>query len=545
MANSRAIFYVWEDSDPLIKRYQRLVADAHAGLDVEGICNHVYVTWLPSKGPIRKQFTGTPASRELGFAKLRHKRTGQVVPNTVNGQNCIHGYLLQQDPNLPRARGANGEPLTRLKPVDLEVETNVIQPEPGEGAKPPSIKVEISGQDILAGQIWGLRCDMICRWWFRLLELSPDDPRRQFRQLSTLSDLHSNCCSTVAKALYVGGLASYAKPPKNSVYQGYRTLRKWVQKANDRIRVLNQQSAALRQSREWNDASPFYSANQPLDFAGACELPTVEEWKQMSHVRASLRHGFARRHEQIAEIDRLLTAYHNARRHTEAADVALDFDEDIEVLFSRPDSWLNLMASIQEQCYLHLVTKPRSDRRMACLCLAKTIEYALRGNVRFHSEALHREAAGQGDLFERSIQASQGQLASLVSENPYEFEQAAVGQPQLSGTYEFQQSGESAFGFGQSASHNSIASESSFGESMSDVDSGSYAEPFEGQIYFPGGGTAPYDRVVGPGRSGTGVPPQPYSRTGGPGRFSQAPHSNQYSRLRGPGRFLKNRPPRS
>ena len=103
----------------------------------------------------------------------------------------------------------------------------------------------------------------------------------------------------------------------------------------------------------------------------------------------------------------------------EVVDAAASKLEDTEDLLSDSKSWLNYMALIQEQCYFHLTQKPRSDRRLAVVQLAKLINLALRGNTRFHQDRLRRENAPNEATYQQSIQAARDALeSSLIMQHP-------------------------------------------------------------------------------------------------------------------------------
>jgi len=406
---------VWNSGlEGLRGKFDNLIGTGHAGLDVHGVCNHVYITWAPSGGASAlQQFLplNTQATKQLGFEQIRDKRTGQVVTNNQR----IAKQLLEQDAGRPRdAQGQVIKPNGWLGPLSLAKEISNF------GNEPPDFDIPIIGRDVLDaradGPAWGLQCDVVCRWWIRMLQLPPDSPQRRFNFHAKMHDTAKNCAATVAKALYVGGLANYAPPPKNLWYQGMNTLRRWAQRANERIAYLNHQRQILMSSEDWRHINS-YVGPQPFDFMGACELPTLDEWKRMSRVRATFRTGLARRHDQIAEIDRILPLYHAARRleQDQNPDNDENYFEDTEELLSDSKSWLNYMAAIQEQCFFHLTSKPRSDRRFAVLQLAKLIHQALVGNTRFHQERLRQQNAPAEATYQQSLQTARDSLeASIV-----------------------------------------------------------------------------------------------------------------------------------
>lgn len=151
-----------------------------------------------------------------------------------------------------------------------------------------------------------------------------------------------------------------------------------MQKAAARINELNRQRAILLGSPEFNQAPNWTFGDAEPDFNYHSELPDVNEWKRRSAVKAGLKTGFARRHEQIAEIDRLLPLYHAARQSAKRQATANGLTALDQPL---PDTgWMNYMTLIHHQCYDHLASKPTSDRRVPVLALVKVIYHALSGH---------------------------------------------------------------------------------------------------------------------------------------------------------------------
>ena len=435
---------IWKNdvSNTVIGNLRNRIGLGHAGLDVHGICNHVYVTWAPANSPgfVKQLFTNAVANKKCGFQNLKNRHNGI---EGLNNKNVALPVLERIEGRLRNAQGEVVRPHGWEGPFSLESETAQFR-------SVPDFQIPIIGQDVLdartTGPAWGIQCDVICRWWIQMLQLPPDSPQRQFNFHAKMHDTAKNCAAMVAKALHVGGLANYAPPPTNIWSQGMVTLRKWAERANQRIAFLNTQRQVLMASEEWNHIDS-YIGPQPFDFMGACELPTLDEWKRMSKVKSSFRTGLARRHEQIAEIDRLLVQYHHARAVEHELNPIDDenYFEDTEELLENTSSWVNLMASIQEQCFFHLTTKPRSDRRFAVVQLAKLINNALRGNTRFHQERLRAQNAPADATYQQSLQSARDSLeASLVLEHPDLIESAVYenidrfGNPLLdaSGSYE-------------------------------------------------------------------------------------------------------------
>lgn len=225
--------------------------------------------------------------------------------------------------------------------------------------------------------LFGLDIDAIWSWWFQIMILDPADPRRSYCKVATMRSDSTNCCGMVGRALQQGGLGAYASVPTNIFYQGSASLLRWVDQASRRIAELNEHRRSIIASREYADVQSFNEGAQAADFHGYCDLPRLEDWKRASAVQEGFRTGFARRKEQIAEIDRLLPIYHSARAAAHGmASGSLILQDDQPP----PDTdWMSLLTRIHDQCFRHLVDKPNSDRRRAVLRLAKTIHFALEG----------------------------------------------------------------------------------------------------------------------------------------------------------------------
>ena len=122
---------VWNSGlEGLRGKFDNLIGTGHAGLDVHGVCNHVYITWAPSGGASAlQQFLplNTQATKQLGFEQIRDKRTGQVVTNNQR----IAKQLLEQDAGRPRdAQGQVIKPNGWLGPLSLAKEISNFGNEP-------------------------------------------------------------------------------------------------------------------------------------------------------------------------------------------------------------------------------------------------------------------------------------------------------------------------------------------------------------------------------------------------------------------------------
>lgn len=324
-------------------RFNHLVGHGHAGLEVPGTGRWLWVTWNGTiqrsnemMGPIGTMVMTMPAHRDVGFDEIRNRRTGVMQANTQFAWNQPGYDGFQQEKN------DRGDP-------SLTIDITVAN-------------AKASGQ---AKNFYGLFTKEIEQWWQGLMALPPEHPRRQFRLLSTGSDANlRNCCVTVVEALKIGGLETYAEPPTNIVFQGSNTLVRWVRECQARIDELNTQRNLIISQPDWQVTPALHNGVAQPDLADEYDLPTLPVWKKLSEVKASLRTGLARRHEEVARIDVLLPQYHAARAAR-----------------SQPHAvpWFTLLTQIQQQCFMHLAGKPTSVRRAAVMGLAKQVLAIVQG----------------------------------------------------------------------------------------------------------------------------------------------------------------------
>lgn len=347
----------------------------HAGLHCDRGAAPFYVTWdgtargadwnASQRGAAKvTPFVKMPAHARVGFSDLINRQTNTTSANPMGWDKAL-ALTADEDFALP-SRGVS-------KRVDIPVKA--------------AGGVAFDGAD----NLFGIDVEAIWTWWFEILNLDPEDPRRTYRKFATMRAGPTNCCGMVGRALQIGGLDVYAPAPSNLFYQGTATLIHWVEKATARITELNRQRASLLGSPEFNQAPNWNCGDAEPDFNYHSELPDVNEWKRRSAVKAGLTTGFARRHEQVAEIDRLLPLYHAARQEAKrqaAQNGVTALDQPL------PDTgWMNYMTLIHHQCYDHLASKPTSDRRVAVLALVKLMYHALSGH-KTYMEALSAGTLG-------------------------------------------------------------------------------------------------------------------------------------------------------
>jgi len=338
----------------------------HAGLECDRDAGQpFYVTWngstrgadwgnsqnRVSKLPGAASFMNMPAHMMIGFDTIYSMDPATFVygnrpnPRAFFGSNAL-------TPNTDYVNRVTGAPLPKLS-VKIPVRA------------PGGVTCEANEN------LFGLDVDAIWTWWFNILMLPPDDPRRTYCKISTMDSAAVNCCGMVGLALREGGLGAYASEPSNIFYQGSASLLRWVNHAVSRIDELNSQRRSIMESIDYRDAQSFNAGDPAPDFHYYADLPSLETWKKQSAVQEGIRTGFARRKEQVAEIDRLLPLYHEARRAAKAAAAS--------GAPATNDDWMNLMTQIHDQCFQHLAQKPASDRRKAMIMLAKTIHEAIFG----------------------------------------------------------------------------------------------------------------------------------------------------------------------
>jgi hypothetical protein len=327
---ARATVCIW-----LPGGFHHALGFGHGGLEVEDDRgDKFYVTWMPANkgGSVaqKRLFTlqGTEAHKRVGFATIRDRATGKIVPNDT-------------------ARGSGKE-------VNLAADSwahRFFHPDKDYGKygfpAPPNHKIELPAALLpprAGGNLFGVSIPGIKRYWEALLALPPDHPERLFGMLSTTR----SCNGVVTEALLSGGLWMYATPPDNTLFQDARTLLRWAETGRDRIEEMNNEYKAI---------GPQLALSAGLLNPHEQTIPTLKEWQAASDKGVSF---WSRRIEQVAALDQLITLYHQARARDD-----------------RPAECRLLMA-MQVQIYSHLSRKPKSDRRQAVLDLARRV-YAVLG----------------------------------------------------------------------------------------------------------------------------------------------------------------------
>ena len=259
---------------------------------------------------------------------------------------------------------------------------------------PPTEIFELPG---LEPDKLGIDTEKIFYWWKsyagraykqeRTGEYETAPIQNRYKALST----HLNCAGTVYLALRVGGATFFKGRAFTRFYSTPDGVMKWAREVGAAIRDVNQ-AAATTSARSAAKRAEFerkIGRNQQRD---PDELPTLEEWKRISHVGV-----FARRMEQIADMDREIARYHS-----------LNWDD-----YNETREKARCLSQIMRAAEEHARLKPKSDRSHAVSYLIskawKVLErrlrevppesYSYRGEERDHYASLAFTDAEFHELF--------------------------------------------------------------------------------------------------------------------------------------------------
>lgn len=362
--------------------FDKMIGAGHAGLTIDNMAfpQPLYVTWDGSwhkvgtrpgeigasrskweKSNVGSLFSKLEAHRRIGFSDILDRNTGVVQANVLD---ALGSHGIQE--NSPHEFGAGSSVMPHTN-YEIPCRAQI------------SIGIPLKDTD----NVFGLDVDAIHGWWFDILNMPPDDPRRMtgYKKLATMnSGGPTNCCGMVGRALQIGHLDAYADPPSNLFFQGSSSLVRWVKKATDRINKLNNGRRHILMNAEHAFAKSLILGNQQMDFNGECDLPNLEQWKKVSEVKAGITTGAARRKEQLLEIDNLIPQYHMARMMFKS--MRGTFPDPVTANLNPANSlWQKNLIEIYEKTIEHLTFKPSSDRRGAMLSLMKTIERIMWGHA--------------------------------------------------------------------------------------------------------------------------------------------------------------------
>ncbi|MEI8316976.1 MAG: hypothetical protein WCH79_03445 [Planctomycetia bacterium] len=271
-----------------------------------------------------------------------------------------------------KAVWADGDIQAPLAPVARRV--SIRQARPGDGPKtslllaqgqiyrPPTEIIELP---VLTPDQLGIDTDKIFHWWksyagratrqentgtFQTAEIN-----NRYKAFST----HLNCAGTVYLALRVGGATFFKGRTFTRFYSTPDGVLKWAREVGTAVQEVNR-AAMTTMARYEAKRAEFERKIGRNQQRNPEDLPTVEEWKRISHVGI-----FARRMDQIAVMDRELEHYHRY-----VWDDANQTDEKARALGQ-------IMRSAEE----HARLKPTSDRSHAVSYLISKAWEVLEGRL--------------------------------------------------------------------------------------------------------------------------------------------------------------------
>lgn len=279
---------------------------AHASMEVESQSfGEQYVTWLSSRTD--------EAHASVGFKKIIYKE--QEIERNRRGLFQAGG--LDTESAINRKMDINSELQSYRAPLFTHRETDI-----------PVMKHDETEFK------FGVDPTMIAIWWDAKLSLPPGAASRKYSYYST----ELNCVSIVMEGLLYGGLGNYARFPNNWMCNTAIDLNAWVLRATTEINRLNNQSRdPVIYSRLYQKAVLFSFTN--------LDLPELRQWKSESNEK--VYNPFARRTEQIANIDKLIQEYHAIPPE------------------SNPMRKECLLLQIFNNGMIHMTNKPKSDRATA------------------------------------------------------------------------------------------------------------------------------------------------------------------------------------
>lgn len=323
--------------------------------------NKTYITMLNAGGGnLFREYEGDAPSLPQELRRI----TG--IRNAMEPDGMVYQRRVRQQPGF-RPRGDQkvlGRDLgghetqdfaASVAPVGRRV--SIKQAGPGNG---PQVSLLLAGGQIyvppteifelpaLAADKLGIDTEKIFYWWKSYAGRAKEQRRKGGYETAPISNrykalsTHLNCAGTVYLALRVGGATFFKGRAFTRFYSTPDGVMKWAREVGTAIRDVNQ-AAATTSARSAAKRAEFerkIGRNQQHD---PDELPTLEEWKRISHVGV-----FARRMEQIADMDREISRYHS-----------LDWDNYNEHRKARCLS--QIMRSAEE----HARLKPKSDRSHA------------------------------------------------------------------------------------------------------------------------------------------------------------------------------------
>ena len=354
----------------------------HLALAVEAAAGKSYITWVPDGE------SGDPGSSQSLHDDFR-VQTG--IRTNARNREIAEGLGPLRTGQVRTARLSNA--LTKT-PTQVQVGSQTYTFNYGQVFKQPDVICEIPAIDATGGTQLGLDVDRIYHWWVGFDTATKGINAQAaagirgaravpWKQVSATR----NCCSLVYRALAMGGASYYRSKWFKRFYLTPPEVFDYAEKLRDTLAELNRNQAAIAHS-----VAELSSKIKGLTTGGAnVELPTVQQWTTMSHVKAGLLTGKASRKEQIAIIDGAM------RDYWAVGPWPADGDYDEAAVKAR-DQKAAALCLVIGQAGTHAALKPRSDRRHAVAALLTRGWQVLRQRVVGDTE---QKRLGDKDIAQR------------------------------------------------------------------------------------------------------------------------------------------------
>jgi len=216
----------------------------------------------------------------------------------------------------------------------------------GQIYRPPT---EIFELPALTSDQLGIDTEKIFHWWKSYAGRAAKQERTGEYETAEISNryqavsTHLNCAGTVYLALRVGGATFFKGRAFTRFYSTPEGVMKWAREVGTAVQDVNRaaMTTMARYAAKRTEFERKIGRNQQRN---PNDLPTLEEWKRISHVGV-----FARRMEQIADMDRELERYHG-------------------LVWSDPNQTeekARCLSQIMRSAEEHARLKPKSDRSHA------------------------------------------------------------------------------------------------------------------------------------------------------------------------------------
>ncbi|MCY3015830.1 MAG: hypothetical protein NT171_14230 [Planctomycetota bacterium] len=216
----------------------------------------------------------------------------------------------------------------------------------GQIYRPPTEIIELP---VLTPDQLGIDTEKIFHWWKSYAGRATRQENTGTYQTAEIHNkyqafsTHLNCAGTVYLALRVGGATFFKGRTFTRFYSTPDGVLKWAREVGTAVEEVNR-AAMTTMTRYATKRAEFERKIGRNQQQNPEDLPTVEEWKRISHVGV-----FARRMDQIAVMDRELAHYHMCRW------------DDANQKGEKARALGQIMRSAEE----HARLKPKSDRSHA------------------------------------------------------------------------------------------------------------------------------------------------------------------------------------